>query len=380
MKVLIAGDYCDNARVSQVIKEKNYSALFGEVKDLISHYDFRLVNFEFPIVQEKGRPINKCGPVLKGQIKAIDAINYAGFNVCTLANNHILDQGEECLLNTKRLLEGIGIKTVGAGSDLSDASKVLYLDHDSERVAVINCCEHEFSIASNNRPGTNPLNVVAQYRAISDAKKKCDYVLVIIHGGIEHYQYPTPRMVDLYRFFIDVGADAVINHHQHCYCGYEVYKGKPIFYGLGNFLFDWEGKRHTLWNQGILAGITFSKGVNPELSIIPFNQCNDTPSVSLMSDSEKEQFVEESERISQIIQDEFLLAQVFSMHIESLKKEYRLLIEPFNNRLTKGLFNRGLLPSVVSNEKLTKVYNYINCESHQEVFLSVLKALLSENK
>ena len=84
----------------------------------------------------------------------------------------------------------------------------------------------------------NPLLPIQQFYKIQEAKENADYVLVIVHGGIEHYQLPTSRMIETYRFFIDAGADAVVNHHQHCYSGYERYKSKPIIYGLGNLLFD----------------------------------------------------------------------------------------------------------------------------------------------
>ena len=67
------------------------------------------------------------------------------------------------------------------------------------------------------------------------------------------------RMKELYHYFVDAGADVVINHHQHCYSGYEEYKGSPIFYGLGNFLFDNSDFRPQPWNEGYLVELDFSK-------------------------------------------------------------------------------------------------------------------------
>ena len=54
-------------------------------------------------------------------------------------------------------------------------------------------------------------------------------MFLILHGGIEHYQLPSPRMKKWYRHIIDLGASAIVNHHQHCFSGYELYNGKPIF-------------------------------------------------------------------------------------------------------------------------------------------------------
>ena len=146
----------------------------------------------------------------------------------------------------------------GGGKDVTQAGYILYRSVSGKQVAFINACEHEFSIATEDRGGSNALELVKVYRSITDARRQADYVVVIIHGGLEMYQLPTLRMKETYRFFVDAGADAVVNHHQHCFSGYEVYKGKPIFYGLGNFCFDWEGRRNSIWNQGYAITLTFS--------------------------------------------------------------------------------------------------------------------------
>ena len=139
---------------------------------------------------------------------------------------------------------------------------ILYKEIGDKKLAVINCCEHEFSIATETTAGSNPLNPISQYYAIKEAKEKADYVLVIVHGGHEHYQLPSTRMQETYRFFIDVGADAVVNHHQHCYSGYEYYNGKPIMYGLGNFCFDEGLKKTKQWHEGYIVEISFTEFFN----------------------------------------------------------------------------------------------------------------------
>jgi len=113
----------------------------------------------------------------------------------------------------------------------------LILEHCGKKIGVINACEHEFSIADNEHGGSNALDLINMQEDITEVRKEADFVVLILHGGIEQYHYPTPRMKRWYRHFVDLGADAVVNHHQHCINGYEVYKGKPIFYGLGNFYF-----------------------------------------------------------------------------------------------------------------------------------------------
>lgn len=155
MKILIAGDFCQGYRVDTLVKERRYGELFDEVKPIIESVDYSIVNFEFPVVINKGcaKPIPKCGPNLEGTEEAVDAVKYAGFKCCTLANNHILDQGEQCCLDTKNELEKVGIDTVGVGSNLSEAGNILYKEIDGETLAIINCCEHEFSIATESAEG-----------------------------------------------------------------------------------------------------------------------------------------------------------------------------------------------------------------------------------
>lgn len=364
MNILIAGDYCDNHRVSKVLQQGNYYLLFNQVNEKVKESDISIVNFEFPVVLHEGKPILKCGPNLKGQKSAVDAIRYAGFNVCTLANNHILDQGNQCCLDTVRLLEEAGLKTVGAGGNLEEASSILYMARGEETVAIINCCEHEFSIATQTSAGANPLNLIQQYYKIREAKEEADYVIVIVHGGHEHYQLPSPRMKETYRFFVDVGADTVINHHQHCYSGYEVYKEKPIFYGLGNFLFDWKGKVNSIWNEGYMVSLNFNKGKKNSFVLLPYIQCSDTPSVRLMDKNEEISFYRRISELNSIIDDDKLLKEAHEKWMEKSIKGSTLIFQPYSGRIASALYTRNLLPPFMNKVKKYRIINKINCEAH----------------
>lgn len=362
MKVCFAGDFCDTFRVSDLIKKGQYDAIFSEIKPIVESADISVVNFEMPIVAESARPIKKSGVALKGQPKAVDAIKYAGFNVCALANNHILDQGDDCCMDTIKRIHKAGLECVGAGSNIEEASKVLYLKNNNETLAIINCCEHEFSIASETSAGANPLNPIRQFYAIQEANKNADFVVVIIHGGPEHHQLPTPRMMEVNRFFVDVGADAVVCHHQHCFSGYEIYNKKPIFYGLGNLCFDWneiEGIR----NYGYMVMLTFSSD-SPTFEIIPYKQCsNDKASVELIDSSPVYQKIGE---INGTISNHEKLRLETNSYYEQSIGELHSIFEPVQNRIISALQRRKYLPSLVSNKWLLKIQNYIFCESHRD--------------
>lgn len=375
MKIIVAGDFCSKNRVNPIIAEKGFYLLFNEVKPIISNSDFSIVNFEFPIVGKHflPSPIKKCGPNLDGSIDSIDAIKYAGFEACTLANNHILDQGEICCIHTKKYIEAAGLQTVGVGNDLQDASQVLYIEKQGEVLAIINCCEHEFSIATEEMAGANPLNPVRQFYQIQEARIKADYVLVIVHGGHEHFQLPSPRMQETYRFFIDAGADAVVNHHQHCYSGYEFYNGKPIFYGLGNFLFDWNSTKRTSWNEGFMLELDTKSSGKESYKLYPYVQCLEAPSIRLLGKEETVGFYKRIEELNEVISDPLRFRTAVNEYYSQSSKGVLSMLEPYSGRVLGKLFSLGLLPRFVKGKKLTQIMNYVACESHRDRLIHALE-------
>ena len=142
--------------------------------------------------------------------------------------------------------------TVGAGDNLQQASKPLYIKIKNKTIAILNFAEQEFSVAGKNTAGANPLNIIDNYHSIQDAKQQADILLVIVHGGHEGYPLPSPRMVQTYRFFAEIGASVVVGHHTHCASGFEVYHGVPIFYSLGNFIFDYNSVFLIIFMRDIL--------------------------------------------------------------------------------------------------------------------------------
>lgn len=374
IKLLVAGDYCDNHRVSHLINKENYDDLFGNVKDYIAEHDIKVVNFEFPIASANAVPIMKDGPVLSGQDKSVTAIAYAGFNVCTLANNHIKDQGHKDCLYTRDKIRENGIQTVGVGENLDEANSVLYIKHGEETVAIINCCENEFSIAKENEAGACPVDPISQYSQITEARAKANYVVVISHGGHEFFQLPPKSMKKRFHYYVDLGADLVINHHQHCYSGYEEYKRRYIFYGLGNFLFDWNGKREKTWYEGFLLSIKLDHKITFELQ--PYTQCVEEPTIALMEVNEKKNFQNKILELNRIISDDSVLEYKLSQYYKSCNRDILLKFEPYNGKVLNKIYYMGLTPSLLNHRKLLAILNYIQCESHREKILTILKERL----
>ena len=250
IKLFIAGDVVPKGIQPDDFKSKG-ERILNEVKPYIKGADYSVANLEAPIVKEEQTPIKKSGPCLGIAPSTVGVLKDVGFGIFTLANNHFFDQGQNGVNATVDVCDAHNVRIVGGGKSKEDAVRPLIFEKEGKRIAIINACEHEFSIATSEHGGSNPLDLISMQEDIASVRIKVDYVVLILHGGIEQYHYPTPRMKRWYRHFIDLGADAVINHHQHCINGYEVYKGKPIFYGLGNFYFPWgNSSRPESWQYG----------------------------------------------------------------------------------------------------------------------------------
>ena len=368
MKIVVTGDYCPWERVAGDFAQGDYRAI-DALTPIFTESDYSIVNLECPILHRGEKPIVKSGPHMHADSRALDALKGVGTKCVTLANNHFRDFGDEGVLNTLSELSSYGIDYVGGGANLSDAAAVLYKKIGKEKLAIVNCCEHESSIATAEHCGSNPLNPIQQYYAIQEAKKNADYVLVIVHGGVEHYQLPTPRMQETYRFFIDAGADTVINHHQHCYSGYEIYQGKPIFYGLGNLCFD-RSKRNSPWNEGYLVELSFS---NSQIThrLIPYHQCDAEPKVVMCNEQEQQVFEKRIEELNEIIADPGELQARYNKLLFDTLNLYLFYVEPYRSRIAKFLYRKHLLPSFM-RPKYVELNNVIQCESHRERLINAL--------
>ena len=362
MKILIAGDFCPQERVSAAFNQGDYQAVLGEIRPLLEESDFSMVNFECPITKGGEKPISKLGLNLQCAENGMEAVKWVGFDCVTLANNHFYDFGEEGVVNTLEACRKNELYTVCGGTNKTEAAKTLYKQINGQTLAVINCCEHEFSIATEKTGGSNPLNPIQQYYAIQEARDNADFILVVVHGGHEYFQLPSPRMVETYRFFIDAGADAVVNHHQHCYSGYELYQGKPIFYGLGNFCFDEVNDLGRIWNEGYLLKLIFSKETIG-FEIFPYEQCAEKPILKLLP---QDVFQENIQQLNTIIKTPEKLQLETSKYYKESMRGINNILNPTRNRFLFALQNRGYLPSPQKKPWLLKMQNYILCESHRD--------------
>ena len=205
-----------------------------------------LANLEGPVCRDGLSPIEKVGPHLHSA-----PFGLKGRWAFTLANNHLMDFQADGMRETMTFLRERGSPFGGAGENESAARKTLWLSDSGKRIAVICCCEHQFGVA-----GPDTAGVAAQGAWVTDAivgarKDGADIVVVSSHAGSESTKLVSPRLQALYHDWIDAGADVIHGHHAHVPQGWETYKGRPIFYGLGNFIVkkeDWADNKDQLWS------------------------------------------------------------------------------------------------------------------------------------
>lgn len=238
MKILIGADLVPTKRNADLFSDAKTEELLGlPLKELLNSASYRIFNLEVPLT-DKESPIEKCGPCLRAGESTIVGIKDFGVDFLTLANNHILDHGEQGLFSTMKLLDDAGIAYAGAGRTPAEASRAHIATVEGVKIGIYCCAEHEFTIVTKESAGANPYDPLESFDCVKELRQQCDLLIVLYHGGKEYCRYPSPEVRRLCKKFVDCGADAVICQHTHCIGCEENYTGKKIVYGQGNFLFD----------------------------------------------------------------------------------------------------------------------------------------------
>lgn len=186
-----------------------------ELIEIIQNADYRIFNLEVPLTDLE-QPIPKCGPNLMAPTRCIAGYKAMNIDLLTLANNHILDQGQQGLKSKCEVLESAGIAYTGVGQTPKEAAKPYVFECDGKSIGVYAYAEHEFSIVTEYTAGANPIDLLETPDHIAALKAECDYVIVLYHGGKEYYRYPSPNLQKVCRKLVEKGADLVVCQHSHC--------------------------------------------------------------------------------------------------------------------------------------------------------------------
>ena len=261
LTMLIVGDV--------FVRRDDPPGVFKHVKDLLRGADFTLGNLEGSVA-DSGAAREKAGAVAwKADARQIAAVETAGFHAMTVANNHMMDYGHEALLETLSNLDRLGVKHAGGGHNFAEAHAPAIMEREGCRVALLGYTSvfmegwaarpessglavmsartsYEPPARYFEAPGTPPIihtwvvpaDKVQLTADIAAARRQADIVVCTFHWGVSGgYKKLTEYQVELGHHAIDAGADLVFGHHPHVTQGVEVYRGRVIFYSLGNFTF-----------------------------------------------------------------------------------------------------------------------------------------------
>jgi hypothetical protein len=255
-------------------------------------YDLVVANLESPLTHSNRSIPGKC--TLRGNPNWAPRLYQAGVHVLSLANNHLMDHGRQGLLDTIDHLTQAGIQWIGAGRNSQEACNPLIVEAAGQKIALLarsSVVVASPSYATPATPGVARFNLQETIAAIKDCRSQADLVLLCLHWGLEHYQYPAPSQRTLARRLIEAGADIVIGHHPHVLQGIEAMNGGVVAYSLGNFLFDHFSWRFTgedsqeheqeirlssLHLSSCILAMTLAKGKVPAFEAIPSRIGDDT--------------------------------------------------------------------------------------------------------
>ena len=301
--LFITGDLIPRGPSEERLCNGNLKDVFGNVLDDMLSCDAGITNLECAVTNG-GEPIFKCGPNLKAAPGVVPALVKAGFDIFALANNHSRDWGDEAFIETMNCITAAGAKYVGGGKNLEEASRTLFFDLKGLRLAIINASMRQACDSTKTTAGSNPLNPPAIAAAAAKAKNESDFVMVIIHDGKEHCPFPSRRIRENYRAFIDAGADAVIAHHPHLAQAVEQYNNGFIAYSLGNFhFFPRKENPPPYWRKSFSLKLHLNKHKVAAVEFIS-HKLNDDFCLEKLDGEEKEKFRKRMNRLNEILSDD----------------------------------------------------------------------------
>ena len=260
------GDIMLSRTVEQkMIAKGDWEYPFWEMADVTSGADIAFGNLETSILE--GDVIRSGSFTFRTDPKAVEGLRYGGFDVLSLANNHIMNFGITGLESTLRELDAAGIDHVGAGCGEGDINAPVIWEAKGVKFGFLTYSYADDRITGKNGKacGSAFLDKEKMEAQVVELKTKTDVVVVSMHAGTEYATAPSSQQKDFARAAVDAGATLVIGHHPHVVQTFEKYGNGYIIYSLGNFIFD------QMWSEetrlGAIAEITFDKETKEVMDI-----------------------------------------------------------------------------------------------------------------
>lgn len=333
---------------------KNVQYYITNSKYVVSNFENVLENENSVFREDKSSCLTYSDNTLKNYLKESKCEN-----LFSLANNHIHDKGVEGLKNTYENLESYSRCTPFGIDNLGGTYKIIKVENDNKLGILTGSTYHPEVMSITEDKNGNKINDIYSgtfFKMIEDIKKQVDFLVVYVHWGKEYLNYPKTDLRLLSYSWIDNGADLIIGHHPHVLQGVEHYKGKQIFYSLGNFIFPEfyynSGFKHK-WkeenNRSIMIKLDPGKLFKTSVIGTIYNQKSQTLMISKKSE---ELFHKYSDPLNKLTLKEY--------YILFEKKEFLLSKKKFSKiQKFKGIFqmHRRYGIAGVFILKLKKIFN-----------------------
>ena len=260
---IMMGDHpiCLGHGVGTRIKKQCPEYICDNISDVLRNADITFGNLECVLSDIGIDQTNYKTVHFRGTETSVDGLMHAGFDVLSIANNHILEHGENSLIRTKELLYDNGIQTVGISENKIKSRQPVILNRNGISFGFLAYCLV--------RDKTAYCSVGNSHDIITDVKKAkndVDILVVSLHWGNEFVRKPSPEQFSLGHSIIDAGAKLILGHHPHVLQGIETYNDGVIAYSLGNFVFDmWQRKMR----ESMIFSCRFSKNGIVDFEIMP---------------------------------------------------------------------------------------------------------------
>lgn len=256
--LIFVGDIMLSRSVGAKIKKSGDNRFpFLKIADELKSADLTFGNLEGPI-SDKGANQGSIYS-FRADPKAIEGLKYAGFDVLSIANNHIFDWGQKALVDTINRLEAENIFAVGAGKNYAEANEPKIINLDGTKIAFLAYTNlYPKTLEADNTPGISHFEFESVKNYIQKAKKSADLVVISFHWGEEYKLESNSEQKNIAHELIDAGVDLIIGHHPHVTEEVENYKNGTIAYSLGNFVFDQSFSTSTM--EGLMLKVKIRQG------------------------------------------------------------------------------------------------------------------------
>lgn len=234
--IIIVGDLFPTKQNLSYFIKGDVKSLFEEtIVKMFADADFAICNMEGALTDHRDRCM-KTGPVKVAPTSAINAYIQLGVDCCMLANNHTTDGGHQGLLDMLHVINDSGMNYIGAGRCIDEIARSFVEEIGGMKIGFYNVSETMYNRPTKMTAGVWLYDEYIVCRELEQLKKICDYLIVIYHGGIEKFHYPSPELRKRFHRMADNGADMILAQHSHCIGCEEYYNGSYLLYGQGDFL------------------------------------------------------------------------------------------------------------------------------------------------